>query len=180
MNKITETFYEILGDDEPDMEVRMQMLGIWAKAWETALASQPVKVNAATCLYCGEIHPLTAENREQVLADMRVHDLTCSMSPLNQRMPCGHLARYAYPPAGDSGTTHYCLLCQAENNLAPERWRALCLVLEKAKALRFKHNFTEVEPTMLVKAIDFAELQEAMFACDQLHILSPEVMWDGR
>jgi hypothetical protein len=33
------------------------------------------------------------------------------MTDLNAPMPCGHAARYSYPPDGD---THYCLVCEME------------------------------------------------------------------
>lgn len=37
------------------------------------------------------------------------------LDKLNAPMPCGHLARYVYPPDGDEGTTRYCILCEHES-----------------------------------------------------------------
>jgi hypothetical protein len=50
------------------------------------------------------------------------------MTDLNAPMPCGHPARYSYPPDGD---THYCLVCELEADHQPPvylpPWRVLLL-----------------------------------------------------
>ncbi len=68
-----------------------------------------------SCGWCGQVFGTVERTNvaetKKVLEQVAEHAWGCAQHPFNQKMPCGHEARYAYPPTGDQGTTFYCLVC---------------------------------------------------------------------
>ena len=83
-------------------------------AQETTLDVELVFCESTVCTWCKQ--PLWDsdsgeydEARVRALAE--AHITSCPEHPVNKPLPCGHPARYVYPPTGGEGTTHYCLAC---------------------------------------------------------------------
>lgn len=78
-----------------------------------AITPVPYIPTECRCAHCGEYFGEAQTLKEELAyaAQARAHAATCPKHPLNEIQPCGHPARYVYPPTGDQGTTLFCAAC---------------------------------------------------------------------
>ena len=68
------------------------------------------------CTWCQKVMgTIVGENDGSLDDATKAHLLVCTEHPFNKIQPCGHQGRYVFPPNGDKGTTHYCILCQQDD-----------------------------------------------------------------
>lgn len=116
------------------------------------------------CTWCGLIFT-EGDMLEPARGKISAHILACSGNPMNAPQPCGHPARYVYPPTGDQGATRYCIACQWDSS---ERLLSAVQYADKVEAENkaLKARVLELENSRLDAALDLlkqvAALEEPM------------------